>query len=234
MRTTRTLLGTLPTIALWVLLASCSDDPAATTDGATTTDGAVQRDASVDRGPTSDTKTDAPATDATAPDAIATDGATGDGNASCPTTAPSVGAGCSTEGLQCAFNTQPACGDVWECVDSKWMVVFAGMDCATRNLPACPNEQPTGFCAPGDWGTCRYDITVCRCDGVCSGVPPPPGEEYAWACAAPQTGACPKQVPQANAACTKEGLQCGYGSCGGYSAVCTSGTWKVTLISPPP
>ncbi len=76
---------------------------------------------------------------------------------------------------------------------------------------------------------------ICACISRCSGVPPPPGLTHAWACALPPPADCPVAVPQNGVSCAVgPGTRCQYGTCGGSTAVCEAGRWKVTFIPPPP
>jgi hypothetical protein len=100
--------------------------------------------------------------------------------------------------------------------------------------PACPPAKPTGFCDAATAPICSYGNDTCKCDAVCSGVQPPPGQTHHWVCAPPPPAACPKSAPKDGAGCSPNGLKCSYGSCAVTTAECVNGKWNVTFMPPPP
>lgn len=223
------------TMVLFVALAvaataGCSDDATTTKDAGTDLpmpgyDWAIAPDAKTDVAHDGPTLGDGPAA---ADGPVAGDGPLAD----CPKSEPTAGLGCAQEGKQCGYGTGPECGNVWECNGGKWALAFQGTNCATVPPIGCSATEPTGFCTATN--ACRYGEVVCRCVNVCSGMQPPPGEENIWACAKPQTVACPSTAPTNTTACTSEGLVCQYGNCSRTTATCTAGKWNVVFQPPPP
>jgi hypothetical protein len=151
----------------------------------------------------------------------------------CPGQNPVVGSVC--QGSQMCGYGSTECGEVLECLDGAWVIVSqANPNCGISG--SCPATLPSGTCTTGGSVVCTYTQagpTVCMCLSICSGVrPPPPGTT--WQCGKPQTAACPETTPTDGSACPREGLTCSYGNCGGATATCVGGQWKVTVIPPPP
>jgi hypothetical protein len=101
----------------------------------------------------------------------------------------------------------------------------------TMNPSGCPPDG-MGMCEPMGL-VCRYGDRVCTCEPPCSGVDPGPDPPTNWACAT-RPLACPEAVPTDGDPCRTNGLTCAYGTCGGSTATCVSGTWSVMFIPPPP
>lgn len=223
-----------------ILIVGCSDDTAkvdAWRDGDLyIVDQALQHDGGGDHALPDGSGKDVAKTDAPkSGDGPAGDGPTTDGAipADCPKSEPTAGLACAQTGKQCGYGSAPECGNVWECYAGKWALAFQGTNCASVPPAGCSATQPSGFCT-ATAGPCRYDDVVCTCINVCSGQPPPVGQDHVWACAAPQTVACPSTTPTQASTCTSEGLVCKYGSCGGSTATCTNGKWNVVTLPPPP
>ncbi len=150
----------------------------------------------------------------------------------CPAAAPALSSACAPEGERCTYSPRPECGTILECLDSAWVAVHQ-TDCAGAPSGVCDDDPPGGFCNAGN-PLCIYDDLVCSCSFVCTGMQPPPGQEYAYQCAPPPPAACPQTSPAQGEACKREGLECVYGTCGGQIASCAGGTWQVKMIPPPP
>jgi hypothetical protein len=103
-------------------------------------------------------------------------------------------------------------------------------------LAVCAGDKaPSGTCLPATAPPCRLTSGLtCQCTTRCSGVAPPPGQEYVYACATPNPAACPASTPMNASACGPSGLMCRYGTCGGSTATCQNGKWTVVFIPPPP
>ena len=94
-------------------------------------------------------------------------------------------------------------------------------------------------CEPGvacpDYGErCVVGDQHCVCTSPCTGVELLPEESYSrWACRRVDPR-CPRDVPEPGSRCARKDLRCGWGTCGGSSAVCEGGRWTVHHHGPPP
>ena len=98
--------------------------------------------------------------------------------------------------------------------------------------PTCPGKSAAGKACSVYGQTCTYGDTICSCQPICSGVDMG-YEAYSWTCIT-RPRACPDRVPTDGERCRKRGLSCAYGYCGGASARCEKGKWKVIHYGPPP
>jgi hypothetical protein len=96
----------------------------------------------------------------------------------------------------------------------------------------------TSECVPGqpctEYGqTCENDHQHCHCASPCTGAELPPEEmRPRWQCREVDPH-CPEGIPEQGTRCRPKGLRCGYGTCGGASATCEDGHWKVVHYGPP-
>lgn len=200
-------------------LCACSGKVAS---GPSTSPGDAGADA-----PSNDDCTDCEQDSGPAPDA----GPTGP----CPAGAPSPGAACAREGLECEYGTSqyPACDLVVQCSGGAWQAESFGGDCPSgANPPGCPatmGDVPVDAACDPNIGTCHYALGQCYCGAVFGPPEPPPGTDgggptATWSCDDPGPD-CPQPRPRLGAACTQEGQSCMYFTCD-FGEQCTGGIWQ--------
>jgi hypothetical protein len=190
-----------------LIVSGCSDDN-------TTADSGVAKDGATKDGATRDLSRQDASRDGAAKDIA------GDQSGLCGGQVCSAGFACCGP---------PACGF---CTPEN-SGVYCPPSCPDAGTSAC-GQTPSGFCDPGAVKPCIDGVRTCRCEAVCSGPQPPPGQEYAWKCKTPRDPRCPTRSPSEGSACSHAGLVCNYVTCGGSIATCTAGKWAVQTISPPP
>ena len=153
----------------------------------------------------------------------------------CPASLPSGGS-CDEPGLVCSYGDDPrlSCRDRATCTDGSWTAEMP--DCAPLERSGCPAEMPGAVdtCEGMEGTYCEYGDSACGCTncfgGPCGGTP-------MWDCTtAPADERCPRETPNAGAACSDEGLVCDYGTCSigtQASLTCTDGAWRSEDIDCP-
>lgn len=159
---------------------------------------------------------------------------------SCPTTAPSEGAGCDYAGPPCEYDvcmTHPT--KAATCSKGAWRVAITSCNPPPPNT-SCPDDVPQqqSYCdyqgPPCDYGDCYGSPTHrATCDGnqwkiAESSCNPPP----------PPVTVCPVEKPISGAYCNYAGPACEYDHCGLATtrATCDAATWTVShsTCNPPP
>jgi len=169
-----------------------------------------------------------PAADA-ATDAIVDASGTG-----CLAAAPGDGTMCGPQGLVCEYGTATveACDTVASCNGGRWQVTApspGGLLCKSGPATECPASMamvPLGqHCTPLAL-VCDYPEGRCACD-VRTGTATDASAQATWICPSPRPG-CPTPRPRLGSSCSKEGLECDYGTCaipGATAETCTGGAW---------
>jgi len=159
----------------------------------------------------------------------------------CPAQAPSEGAACSKEGIECEYGGDPrwVCNTVSRCSGGHWSVGKEGdPSCPTApvNPPPCPGSyaeaQQGGACSPN--GTiCNYSTSsatqFCTCN-VLGGPIELDGGGAVWYCGQPYDPSCPAERPRVGSSCSVPAVHCSYDVCGlpsGLAVDCSeaTGTW---------
>ncbi|WP_106392485.1 hypothetical protein [Enhygromyxa salina] len=90
-----------------------------------------------------------------------------------------------------------------------------------------PSECAAGRASANFGERCVVGRTHCHCTSPCTGVELLPEESYPrWACREVDPK-CPEAVPEDGTRCKPEGQRCGWGTCGGSSAVGENRKWSV-------
>ncbi len=163
----------------------------------------------------------------------------------CPSAQPTAGGACSSENLVCEYGTSPVqdCDTVATCTGGAWQFAGhspGGLDCDPAPASQCPSSFATvprgSHCAP--FGLyCDYPQGRCACSDTSFGpTPADASAEAEWICQVPVSG-CPEPRPRLGTACSQEGLDCDYGTCGvipgGTAEACTNGIWVEELTACP-
>jgi hypothetical protein len=141
---------------------------------------------------------------------------------------------CGPQGLVCEYGTATvqACDTVASCNGGRWQVTApdpGGPLCAALPTIQCPSSRATvplgQHCTPLGLA-CDYAEGRCACD-VRTGTAGDAAAEATWICPSPEP-ACPLPRPRLGTTCSKEGLECDYGTCaipGATAETCTGGIW---------
>jgi hypothetical protein len=186
---------------------------------------------------------DASASDSSASDANARDGDISDGGASdsspplvhgCPTAAPTAGAACTDESLECEYGNawwSVACDVVMQCTNGQWQSAHPSYEpCSPEpgpNPSGCPSTSGSiaqgSVCAPND-ESCYYPDAFCQCIVPLGGPAQIDGGTAFWSCL-PGMG-CPYPRPPLGSACTQPSSDdCTYEACS-YGQSCVNGAWQ--------
>lgn len=149
--------------------------------------------------------------------------------ASCPSSAPSNGASCESEGQECDYGAS-ACGAVSRvrCSNGAWLQSV--VSCNPPPPPFCPPEVPVGVCYHVGF-SCAYLVPDCGSVKVVCGT------DHVWFTETQCTPSCPTEPPIADSACLGD-LSCIYGDCDEAShamiASCGGGIWQLFEAACPP
>jgi hypothetical protein len=176
----------------------------------------------------------------------ASGGSSGGLSPACPATAPSLGAACSTLGLDCEYGADPnvSCRAIFECAASGWVAPTLNRGgstvCPTPPQPAaCPASlgAASGTCTTAGTRCIFPEGAACTCEVYCGSQYPvghecDAGTPTTWVCGGASAG-CPAQRPRYGSTCGQEGQTCSYSEpndCTTPDLVCTSGTWRVQSV----
>jgi hypothetical protein len=157
----------------------------------------------------------------------------------CPGAPPQDGAGCSQDGLLCAWGDDPRgelCRTAATCSAGHWKVTPPEATFCTplQDVGACPDDLGASCtmdstCTKPDGSSCR--CTNCRPTApICGAMSTP-----AWYCPqSPTTTGCPPTPPNFGTACAAEGVDCNYFffECGTPDRVCSNGIWVPSKTFP--
>lgn len=167
-------------------------------------------------------------------------------SSACPASAPTLGAACSTIGVDCEYGADPnvSCRTIVECAATGWVspTVQRGgsVTCPTPPQPAaCPGSlaATTGTCSAAGTRCVFAEGASCTCEVYCGSQYPvghtcDAGTPTTWVCGGAPAG-CPAQRPRYGSTCGQEGQTCSYSEpndCTTPDLVCTSGTWRVQSV----
>lgn len=156
---------------------------------------------------------------------------------SCPDAPPAAATPCNPPGREspqvahCSWgdDPRPQCRILAHCeAGGTWTLTLPDSSCeAPAAGPTCREVPPaTGTeCSRGAADCWFASGEHCTCTGRCAADSPGRLCEVVqqWQCSAPAAG-CPTQLPQAGAACSQSGLECGPDCT--MSVACVDGTWR--------